>query len=157
MNSIIQIFESKDNIDMKLIQFANKPDEIFCFIQSVFKNPNHNNIENLDTLYKAINKYNSKILLELKDNNNKTLLEFYKDYICNDEDLLLIDHINNFIKSRNFTSNLFNLLSNTNNKSQKKGPSVSEIVERLEYLEKTVEELKIRISDENLLAERTTT
>jgi hypothetical protein len=146
MNSIIQIFESKDNIDTNLIQFANKPDEIFCFIQSVFKNPNHNNIENLDTLYKAINKYNSK-----------TLLEFYKDYICNDEDLLLIDHINNFIKSRNFTSNLFNLLSNTNNKSQKKGPSVSEIVERLEYLEKTVEELKIRISDENLLAERTTT
>ena len=156
MNSIIQIFESKDNIDTNLIQFADRPDEIFSFVQSVFKNPNHNNIENLNRLYKAINTYNSKILLELKDNNNKTLLEFYKDYICNDEDLLLIDHINNFIKSQRFTSSLFSLLANTN-KSQKKGPSVSEIVERLEYLEKTVEELKIRISNENLLAERTTT
>lgn len=156
MNSIIQIFESKDNIDINLIQFANKPDEIFQFIQSVFKNPNNNNIDNLNTLYKAINKYNSKILTELRDNNNKTLLEFYNDYICNDEDLLLKDHIDSFINSRKFTTNLLSLLSNTN-KSQKKAPTVSEIVERLVYLEKTVEELKVRISNENLLAERTTT
>ena len=156
MNSIIQIFESKDNIDINLIQFANKPDEIFQFIQSVFKNPNNNNIDNLNTLYKAINKYNNKILTELKDNNNKTLLEFYKDYICNDEDLLLKDHIDSFINSRKFTTNLLSLLSNTN-KSQKKAPTVSEIVERLVYLEKTVEELKVRISNENLLTERTTT
>jgi hypothetical protein len=155
MNSIIQIFETRDNINTNLIQFVNRPDEIFRFIQFVFKNPVHENIENLNTLYRAINKYNSKILTEITDNNNKTLLEFYKDYSCNDDDLLLKKHIDDYIKSRNFTTSLFSLLANTN-KSQKKAPSVFEIVDRLEYLEKTVEELKVRISNENLLTERTT-
>jgi hypothetical protein len=154
MSSIIEIFNSKEHDNV--IYFIDNSIEIFNFIDYVFSNPNQKNIDNLNELYKICNNSNPKLLDKLKNTHNKSIVEMYADYICNHDEELLQIHINNFIKSRSFTNNIFSLLHQNTNNSMKNKPNINEIVDRLEYLEKTVEELKVRISDKNLLTERTT-
>jgi hypothetical protein len=155
MSSIIEIFKSKEHNNV--IHYIDNSLEIFGFIDYVFLNPNETNIDNLNQLYKIMNTYNSSALDKLKDKNNITILEKYKNYVCNDNEELLKIHINNFIKSRSFLNNLINVLNRNTKQHNKIRPNIEEIVNRLEELEKTVNELKVRITDKNILTERTTT
>jgi len=153
MCTIIEIFNAEEHNN--LIQFIDNPTEIFHFINYVFSNPNEKNINNLNTLYNTFNKYDPKALDKIKNKDNKTLIEMYTEYICDNKDDLLQKHINNYINSRSFTNNLFNLFKTTTNQPLNKIPNIIEIVNRLESLEKTVNELKVRISNENFLSEGT--
>jgi hypothetical protein len=155
MSSIIEIFKSKEHNNV--IHFIDNSLEIFNYIDYVFLNPNQTNLDNLNKLYKILNSYNSIALDKLKDTNNKTIIDKYKDYVCNDNDELLKIHINNFIKSRSFLNNIINVFNRNTKQHVKVIPNIEEIVNRLEELEKTVNELKVRIADKNLLTERTTT
>lgn len=150
MNSIIQIFQTKDYIAERLL--LNIPDSkaIFEYIEYVFINPIEN-INNLNTLYKTLNEYNINILKHVKNDQGISIIDYYKSRekeIQNDELKL---HIINYIKSYNLSTNLLNLLDKKTD-SKKTQPTLFELLDRIEKLEKTVEELKIRISNENLLA-----
>jgi len=155
MSTIIEIFNTEEHNN--LITFINNSTEIFNFIHYVFLNPDEKNINNLNQLYKIFNKYDTKAIDKIKNTDNKTILEVYKEFNCDDKDHLLKLHIDNFIASRSFTNNLFHLFQKNNNINTTKIPSILEIVNRLEYLEKTVEELKIRVSNKDFLSNGTST
>ena len=149
MSSIIEIFKSKE--PNNVIHFIDNSVEIFNFIDYVFLNPTQTNLDNLNELYKILNICNSTALDKLKDQNNKTILDKYNEYRCNDNEELLKTHINNFIKSRSFFNNLINVFNRNTKQNVKIIPNIHEIINRLEELEKTVNELKVRIADKNIL------
>jgi hypothetical protein len=155
MSTIIEIFNTEEHNN--LITFINNSTEIFNFIHYVFLNPDEKNINNLNQLYKIFNRYDTKAIDNIKNTDNKTILEIYKEFICDHKDHLLKLHIDNFIASRSFTNNLLHLFKQNNNMNTPKIPSILEIVNRLEYLEKTVEELKIRVSNKDFLSKGTST
>lgn len=151
MSSIIEILDTEET--NSIIQYINNSNEIFNYINYVFSDPNEKNINNLDKLYKAFNTYDYKAIDKLKNSNDKTILEVYKEYNCNDG--LLRIHIDKFISSRSFSNNILNIFKQNNNQTSKKLPNIREIVDRLEYLEKTIEELKSRVSNKDLFSDRT--
>ena len=151
MSSIIEILDTEET--NSIIQYINNSNEIFNYINYVFSDPNEKNINNLDKLYKAFNTYDYKALDQLKNSNDKTIFEMYKEYNCNDG--LLRIHIDKFISSRSFSNNILNIFKQNNNQNSKKLPNIREIVDRLEYLEKTIEELKARVSNKDLFSQGT--
>ena len=155
MNSIIQIFETKDNIAENLLLNIPDSEAIFEYIEYVFNNP-IDNIKNLNTLYKILNEYNINILKNIKNDEDRSIIDYYKSREEEIENNELKLHIDNYIKSYNLSNNIFNLLGKKTD-SQKPKPTLYELLERIEKLEKTVEELKVRISDENLLTQGATT
>ena len=155
MNSIIQIFESKENIKEKLLENIPDSKAIFEYIEYVFSNP-VDNIENLNTLYKILNQNNITLLKNVKNSDDISIVDYYKSMEEQIENSDLKTHITNYIKSSNLSSNIFSLLQKPDNNGHKRKPTINELLERIEKLEKTVEELKIRISNENLLTQGTT-
>ena len=152
MTSIIQIFESKENIKEKLLENIPDSKAIFEFIEYVFSNP-VDNIDNLNTLYKILNQNDLSTLKNIRNTEGISIVDYYKSMESQIENIDLKTHITTYIKSYNLSNNIFSLLQKPDTNNGHKGkPSLNELLERIEKLEKTVEELKIRISNENLLA-----
>ena len=156
MNSIFEIFKS-ENSEKELLKNIGSYNDIFEYIEYVFDNPTMGNIENLNILYKTHNSYNTHLLKELKNNENLSIIDFYnlkKDKVENRD---LKNHIDNYIKSFQLNHNILSLLVKPKSSSLEKQPTLKELIHRIECLEKTVDELKIRISNEDFFTHRATT
>jgi hypothetical protein len=156
MTSIFEIFKC-ENSEQELLKNIGQYNDIFDYIQYVFNNPTMHNIVNLNILYKTHNSYNTNLLKELKNSENLSIIDFYhlkKNEVENHD---LKNHIDNYIKSFQLNSNILDLLKKPISRSSEKQPTLKELIQRIECLEKTVNELKIRISNEDFLTNRTTT
>jgi hypothetical protein len=156
MTSIFEIFKC-ENSEKELLKNIGSYKDIFEYIQYVFDNPTMSNIENLNILYKTHNSYNTHLLKELKNNENLSIIDFYNLKKNEVENYDLKIHIDNYIKSFQLNSNILSLFKKPKLVSLEKQPTLKELLHRIEYLEKTVEELKIRISNEDFFTNRATT
>jgi hypothetical protein len=156
MTSIFEIFKC-ENSEKELLKNIGSYKDIFEYIQYVFDNPTMSNIENLNILYKTHNSYNTHLLKELKNNENLSIIDFYnlKKNEVENYDLQL--HIDNYIKSFQLSNNMLALLKKPISASTVKQPTLKELIHRIECLEKTVDELKVRISNEDFFTHRATT
>jgi hypothetical protein len=156
MNSIFEIFKC-ENKEQELLKNIGSYNDIFDYIQYVFNNPTMSNIENLNILYKTYNSYNTHLLKEIKNSENLSIIDFYNLKKNEVENYDLKIHIDNYIKSFQLSSNILSLLKKPISSSLEKQPSLKELIHRIECLEKTVDELKIRISNEDFFTNRATT
>ena len=156
MNSIFEIFKC-ENKEQELLKNIGSYNDIFDYIQYVFNNPTMSNIENLNILYRTYNSYNTQLLKELKNSENLSIIDFYNLKKNEVENYDLKIHIDNYIKSFQLSSNILSLLKKPISSSLEKQPSLKELIHRIECLEKTVDELKIRISNEDFFTNRATT
>jgi hypothetical protein len=158
MNSIFEIFkcENSENSEKELIKNIGSYNDIFNYIEYVFDNPTISNIANLNILYKTHNSYNINLLKELKNSQNLSIIDFYnlKKNEVGNYDLKI--HIDNYIKSYQLSNNMLALLKKPASRILEKQPTIKELLHRIEYLEKTVDELKIRISNEDFFTNRAT-
>ena len=156
MNSIFEIFKC-ENKEQELLKNIGSYNDIFDYIQYVFNNPTMSNIENLNILYRTYNSYNTQLLKELKNSENLSIIDFYnlKKKEVENYDLQL--HIDNYIKSFQLSNNMLALLKKPISSSSEKQPTIKELIHRIECLEKTVDELKIRVSNEDFFTNRATT
>ena len=158
MTSIIEVFK-RENSEKELLQnIGSYNNDIFDYIQYVFDNPTNTNIENLNILYRSHNSFSIHLLRELKNSENLSIIDFYNLKKNQVENCDLKTHIDNYIKSFELNSNMLALLKKSGPHSQNKTmPSIHELIQRIESLEKTVDELKIRVSNEDFFTNRTTT
>lgn len=116
---------------------------VFDIIEMVINNPEY--LPYLELIYKRLNNEDLNILQNIKDKDNNTIYELYKSIKTEDPNLKI--HINTYINS-----NIPNILSLFNMPKEIPKSLNDIIIERIEKLEKEVEELKIRITDKDLVS-----
>jgi hypothetical protein len=116
---------------------------VFDVIEMVINNPEY--LPYLELIYKRLNNEDLNILQNIKDKDNQTIYELYKSIKTEDPNLKI--HMNTYINS-----NIPNILSLFNMPKEIPKSLNDIIIERIEKLEKEVEELKIRITDKDLVS-----
>lgn len=118
---------------------------VFDIIDMVYNNNEY--LPYLELIFKELNKRDLNILENIKNKNNQTVYELYESMNC-DHESIFKEHVNKFINS-----NIRNILSLFNTpKEQPKSLDVL-LIERIEKLEKDVEQLKIWISNKDLISD----
>ena len=138
----------KNKIDLnEFVEYIHKEDnlEIYVFdiIDIVFNNSEY--LPYLESIFKELNKRDLNILQRIKNKNNQTIYELYESMKC--EDPLLIEHINKYVNS-----NIHNILSLFNMPKKQTKSLNDTLIERIEKLEKEGEELKIWVSNKDLVS-----
>ena len=117
---------------------------VFDIIDIVYNNTEY--LPYLELIFKELNKRDLNILENIKNKNNQTVYELYESINCDESTFK--EHINKFINC-----NIRNILSLFNTpKEQTKSLDVI-LIERIEKLEKDVEQLKIWISNKDLISD----
>lgn len=152
MSRIIHIFELNTDVEQQLINHAGSNDLIFEFIDHVFENPSNENIQNLSLLYKTFNNYDINILQNIQNNKGQTVVDYYreKDDSLQDNGLLKT-HVQQFLSSLTFSRNLMSLFKKS--KEQPQLPSLMELVQRIELLERKMNALEIRSSNKDVFSD----
>lgn len=133
LNDFIQVIKKEHNLET----------HVFDIIEMVFNNSEY--LPYLEIIYKELNKRDLNILQTIKNKSNQTIYELYKSIQCEDE--ILNEHITKYVNS-----NIGNILS-LFNMPKKHIKSFNDIlIERIDKLEKDVEELKIRISNKDFIS-----
>ena len=144
---MLDIIKNKTDLN-EFIGYIQKEDYletyVFEIIDMVYNNTEY--LPYLELIFKELNKRDLNILQNIKNKNNETVYEFYESMNCDEP--VFKEHINKFINS-----NISNILSLFNTpKEQPKSLDVI-LIERIEKLEKEVEQLKIWISDKDLISD----
>ena len=134
LNEFVQYIQKEDYLEMY----------VFDIIDVVYNNTEY--LPYLELIFKELNKRDLNILQNIKNKNNQTVYELYESMNCDEP--IFKEHINKFIYS-----NIGNILSLFNTpKEQPKSLDVL-LIERIEKLEKEVEQLKIWISNKDLISD----
>lgn len=145
---MLDIIKNKTDLD-EFIEYIQKEcyleTYVFDIIDMVYNNNEY--LPYLELIFKELNKRDLNILENIKNKNNQTVYELYESMNCDDESIFK-EHVNKFINS-----NIRNILSLFNTpKEQPKSLDVL-LIERIEKLEKDVEQLKIWISNKDLISD----
>jgi hypothetical protein len=151
MSHIIHIFELNTDVEQQLINHAGSNDLIFEFIDHVFENPTNENIQNLSLLYKTFNNYDITILQNIQNNKGQKVVDYYRER--NDglqDNALLKTHVQQFLSSLTFSHNLMSLFKKS---EQPQLPSLMDLVQRIELLERKMNALEIRSSNKDVFSD----
>jgi hypothetical protein len=152
MSQIIHIFELNTDVEQQLLNHVASNDLIFEFIDHVFENPCNENIQNLSLLYKTFNNYDINILQSIQNNNGQKLVDYYRERDAGLQDnALLKTHVQQFLSSITFSHNLMNLFKKSEH--QPPLPSLTELVQRIELLERKMNALEIRSSNKDVFSD----
>ena len=151
MSQIIHIFESNTEVEQQLLNHVESADLIFEYIEHVFENPSDENIQNLSRLYKTFNNRDITILQTIQNNKGQTVANYYRERVDLLENAELKTHVQQFLNSFTFSHNLMSLFKKSEQQPQL--PSLMELVQRIELLERKLHHLEIRISNKDVFAD----
>lgn len=117
---------------------------VFEIIDMVYNNTEY--LPYLELIFKELNKRDLNILENIKNKNNQTVYELYESMNCDES--IFKEHINKFINC-----NIHNILSLFNTPKEQTKSLDLLLIERIEKLEKDVEQLKIWISNKDLISD----
>jgi len=148
MTHIIDIFDSNADVEQQLLNHIHSNDLIFEFIDHVFEHPNSENIQNLNQLYKICNNHDITILQNIQNDKGQKIADYYRERLDLHENDLLKTHMQQFLSSLTFSHNLLTLLKKSEQQPQL--PSMMEIVQRIEQLERKMDYLEIRMPNKDI-------
>lgn len=117
---------------------------VFDIIDMVYNNTEY--LPYLEIIFKELNKRDLNILQNIKNKNNQTVYELYESMNCAES--VFKEHVSKFINS-----NIRNILSLFNMPKEQPKSLDANLIERIEKLEKEVEQLKIWISNKDLISD----
>jgi hypothetical protein len=133
LNEFLERIQKEDNLEIY----------VFDIIDMVFNNSEY--LPYLESIFKELNKRDLNILQSIKNKNNETIYVLYES--TKSEEPVLNEHINKYINS-----NIHNILSLFNMPKKQTKSLNDTLIDRIEKLEKEVEQLKIWISDKDLVS-----